>query len=60
MGFLKEGPGVARALIGYDWDNVRNDIDNNGSKARKSYVYFPISKRIYYVTYNGPKFIKKW
>ena len=46
MGFLKEGPGVARALIGYDWDNVRNDIDNNGSKARKSYVYFPISKSI--------------
>ena len=60
MGFLKEGPGVARALIGYDWDNVRNDIDNNGSKARKSYVYFPISKSIYYVTYNGPKFIKRW
>ncbi len=60
MGFLREGPGSARALIGYDWYNVRNDVNKNGSKARKSYVYFPESKNIYYITYNGPKFVKKW
>ena len=59
MGIYREGPNKARAIIGNDWYNVRQDIDKNGKTARKSYVYFPISKNYYVITYNGPRLIKR-
>ncbi len=59
MGLYREGPNKARAIIGNDWYNVRQDIDKNGKAARKSYVYFPISKNYYIITYNGPRLIKR-
>ena len=59
MGLYREGPNKARAIIGNDWYNVRQDIDKNGKAARKSYVYFPISKNYYIITYNGPQLIKR-
>jgi hypothetical protein len=58
MGFVREGNNKARAFLDYDWDNVRKDIEKNHLKARRSYVYFPNSNNIYYITYNGPKLIK--
>ena len=59
MGFIRAGHGKAQFIHGKDWHNAREDIKNNNTKARKSYVYFPISKNIYYLSYNGPKLIKK-
>ena len=59
MGFIRVGQGKAQFIYGKDWYNAREDIKNNNTKARKSYVYFPKSKNIYYLSYNGPKLIKK-
>ena len=58
MGLVREENNKARAFLDCDWDNVRKDIEKNHLKARRSYVYFPNSKNIYYITYNGPKLIK--
>jgi len=38
--------------------NSRKDIRNNGSTARKSYVYFPNSSRLYFVGYYEPRYIR--
>lgn len=59
MGFIRVGQGKAQFIYDKDWYNAREDIKNNNTKARKSYVYFPKSKNIYYLSYNGPKLIKK-
>lgn len=59
MGVYLEGANKARAYIGNDWYNVRKDVDKNGKAARKSYVYFPISKNMYIITYNGPRLLKR-
>ena len=59
MGFVLESPTSARAIIDKDWYNARNDILQNSSSARMSYVYFPYSSNLYYVGYNRPMFIRK-
>ena len=41
-----------------DQNKVRVDIVQNGAKARKNYVYFPNSGRLYNVGYNNAIFIK--
>ena len=44
---------------GSDYQHVYNDVNFNGAKARISYVYFPISKRLYNVGYYGAEYIRK-
>mgnify|MGYP002520559568 CR=1 FL=1 len=41
-----------------DQNKVRSDIEQNGTNARKNYVYFPNSGRLYNVGYNNAIFIK--
>lgn len=42
----------------YDENFSMGFVREGNNKARRSYVYFPNSKNIYYITYNGPKLIK--
>ena len=41
-----------------DHNKVKRDINQNGIKSRKNYVYFPNSGRLYNVGYNNAIFIK--
>ena len=41
-----------------DWNNVRIDVKQAREKARKSYVYFPNSGRLYNVGYHNAIYIK--
>ena len=41
-----------------DKNKVKRDINQNGIKSRKNYVYFPNSGRLYNVGYNNAIFIK--
>ena len=41
-----------------DQNKVKRDINQNGIKSRKNYVYFPNSGRLYNVGYNNAIFIK--
>lgn len=41
-----------------DWGKVRTDVDVNGKQTESKYVYFPNSKRLYHVYYNGPVLIR--
>ena len=40
-----------------DWNNVRIDVKQAREKARKSYVYFPNSGRLYNVGYHNAIYI---
>ena len=41
-----------------DWNNVKIDVKQTREKARKSYVYFPNSGRLYNVGYHNAIYIK--
>ena len=42
-----------------DQNKVKRDINQNGIKSRKNYVYFPNSGRLYNVGYNNAIFIRR-
>ena len=50
--------GYGAAIQNNDQNKVISDIDKNGIAARKNYVYFPNSGRLYKVGYNNAIFIK--
>lgn len=41
-----------------DWKNVIKDQDKNGINYRRSYVYFPDSRHLYFVGYERPYYIR--
>lgn len=44
MGFIRAGHGKVQFIHGKDWHNARENIKNNNTKARKSYVFSNIQK----------------
>ena len=52
-----ESMGYLDNYISGDWGNVISDVYRNGKQTRLSYVYFPKSRRLYYVGYYRAQYI---
>ena len=55
---ISMGYGEGFVQKGNDWENVLNDVNRNGAKARLNYVYFPNSSRLYFVGYYNATYIR--
>ncbi len=57
MGFSQSG---SKTFVhsNSDWENVRTNVENSKRQTRLNYVYFPNSKRLYHVGYEGPVLIR--
>ena len=55
---ISMGYGDGFVQKGNDWENVLNDVNRNGDKARLNYVYFPNSSRLYFVGYYNAIYIR--
>lgn len=44
--------------MSFDWQNVKNDVAQNGRQTRMNYVYFPATTRLYHVGRYGVQYIR--